>query len=354
VPNVNIRSSPAPTSTLLIRMTEAEELGYHETYFTPSSPERFSLTDGYISASPPTTRGISNQNEHPTPVLSNESSNPISQTGVARSPQKKLPKKEEEDRMAEVIVFDYGVVVFFGFEESQERSLLEDLDRAMICVRPRAEERWEIEVCHYVYDPSTPSPRIYNDFFTFRSHTHLLKLSLSHALAQSVLLAHYETQTHFTLSNSKAVEIPKILAQTGSLKGLGRKEALKLTGKLFKLRRDVNLSSNVLDTPELFWSEASLQGLYGAAREYWEIDDRVRVLNQKLAVTTELLDIIHDHLNNGAMIRITWIIIWLIVVACVVELGEVLARIVVESVKGTGGNGLKMLVRSKLTIVGQL
>jgi len=167
-------------------------------------------------------------------------------------------------------------------------------------------------------------------------------------------LAHYETQTHFTLSNSKAVEIPKILAQTGSLKGLGRKEALKLTGKLFKLRRDVNLSSNVLDTPELFWSEASLQGLYGAAREYWEIDDRVRVLNQKLAVTTELLDIIHDHLNNGAMIRITWIIIWLIVVACVVELGEVLARIVVESVKGTGGKGLKMLVRSKLTIVGQL
>jgi uncharacterized Rmd1/YagE family protein len=32
------------------------------------------------------------------------------------------------------------------------------------------------------------------------------------------------------------------------------------------------------------------------------------------------LDIIHDHLNNGAMIRITWIIIWLIVVACLVEL----------------------------------
>ncbi|KAG9010582.1 hypothetical protein FRB93_003850 [Tulasnella sp. JGI-2019a] len=345
-PNVNIRSSPAPTTSIFTQMTEAEELGYQETYFAPSSsPERFSLTDGYISASPPVNRG-QHHNEHE-PEHEHEATAPHlldepllpppteSQPRPRTSPRKTTKaQKEEVDRIAEMIVFDYGVVVFFGFDERQERNILEDLDRAMICVRPRPEDKWEIEVCHYVYDPSAPSPRIYNDFFTFKSHTHLLTLSISHALAQSVLLAHYETQTHYTLSNSQATNIPKTLALTGSLKGLGRKEALKLTGKLFKLRRDVNLSSNLLDTPELFWAEASLQGLYGAVREYWEIDERVRVLNQKLAVTSELLDIIHDHLNNGAMIRITWIIIWLIVVACLVELGEVLARIVVQSVKG--------------------
>ncbi|KAG8881582.1 hypothetical protein FRB98_004244 [Tulasnella sp. 332] len=338
--NVNIRSSPAPTSSIFTQMSEAEELGYQETYFAPSSePERFSLTDGYISASPPVNRGQHSDTEHEhnpmTPHMLDEplrapppTESPPKQPRI--SPKKSFSKpKEEADRIAEMIVFDYGVVVFFGFDESQERNVLEDLDRAMICVRPRQEDKWEIE-----YDPTAPSPRIYNDFFTFKSHTHLLKLSISHALAQSVLLAHYETMTHITLSNSQATEIPKKLAETGSLKGLGRKDALKLTGKLFKLRRDVNLSSNVLDTPELFWSEASLQGLYGAVREYWEIDERVGVLNQKLAVTSELLDIIHDHLNNGAMIRITWIIIWLIVVACLVELGEVLARLVVQSVNG--------------------
>jgi uncharacterized Rmd1/YagE family protein len=32
------------------------------------------------------------------------------------------------------------------------------------------------------------------------------------------------------------------------------------------------------------------------------------------------LDAIHDHLNSNAMDRITWIVIWLIVVACLVEL----------------------------------
>jgi len=78
------------------------------------------------------------------------------------------------------------------------------------------------------------------------------------------------------------------MAFSGKLK-LRRAEALRLTGRLFKLRRDVNLVSNVLDTPELFWSEASLKGLYDACREYFEIDQRVQVLNEKLSVASDLV-----------------------------------------------------------------
>lgn len=80
------------------------------------------------------------------------------------------------------------------------------------------------------------------------------------------------------------------MAVSGSLK-LRRADALRLTGKLFKLRRDVNLVSNVLDTPELFWSEASLKGLYDACREYFEIDSRAQVLNEKLSVASDLVSL---------------------------------------------------------------
>lgn len=62
-------------------------------------------------------------------------------------------------------------------------------------------------------------------------------------------------------------------------------------GKLFKLRRDINLVSNVLDIPELFWSEASLKGLYDAVRDYMEIGPRVDVLNEKLSVVGDLVRI---------------------------------------------------------------
>jgi uncharacterized Rmd1/YagE family protein len=65
-----------------------------------------------------------------------------------------------------------------------------------------------------------------------------------------------------------------------------------LTGRLFKLRRDVNLVSNVLDVPELFWSEASLKALYDAVREYMEIKPRAQVLNEKLSVASDFVSFV--------------------------------------------------------------
>ncbi|CUA73786.1 Sad1-interacting factor 3 [Schizosaccharomyces pombe 972h-] [Rhizoctonia solani] len=312
--HVNIRSSPAVRSpggkSILSKMSEAEEYGYDGNYFVAGSPgNEFSLEGGgYISSSPPT----------------------------SRKPHRKAPRvqhqvhsSDDENDIADVIFFDYGVVVFFGLDETQEQDILEDLHNAGILQGRRSESDWEMEECHYEYDRNAPSPRIYNDFFTFKSSSHLLKLSLAHALAQSTLLAHYESIAQIVLAAPSVTALPKQLAESGELK-LRRGEALKLTGRLFKLRRDVNLVSNVLDTPELFWSEASLKSLYDATRDYFEIEPRVQVLNERLGVASDLLDIIHEHLNNGAMMRITWIIIWLIVVACLVDLGEVLARLVVH------------------------
>ena len=45
----------------------------------------------------------------------------------------------------------------------------------------------------------------------------------------------------------------------------------------------------IKDTPELFWSEASLYPLYEAIREYLEIGPRVQVLNDRLAVAGDLV-----------------------------------------------------------------
>lgn len=88
---------------------------------------------------------------------------------------------------------------------------------------------------------------------------------------------------------------PKELSTTGHLQ-MTRREALKMTGRLFKLRMDVNLIGGILDTPELFWSEASLFPLYEAIREYLEIGPRVQVLNDRLAVVGDLVSPPYSHL----------------------------------------------------------
>ncbi|TFK21139.1 DUF155-domain-containing protein [Coprinopsis marcescibilis] len=345
-PQTNVRSSTAPeptktVHTMLPILEEVEEPHYHFDQPTTTGPtthpaptDRDPEDYGYVtSGSLPT--------DHPLPLPTQSTTSP----STSWTPQyNNYPSSSRElENVAEAVFFDYGVVVFFGFDERGERDVLEDIERAGAVRRRIGEDEWEIEECHFTHDTQISYPRIYNDFFTLKSRSHLLKLSIAHALAQSTLLARYETLAQRTLSSPLATSIPRQMALSGSLQ-LRRHEALKLTGRLFKLRRDVNLVSNVLDVPELFWSEASLKDLYDAVREYFEIGPRVESLNEKIGVASDFLDAIHDHLNDNAMERITRIIIWLIVVAILVELGEIIARLVVHStLEGRATTGVGIL-----------
>ncbi|KAF8137368.1 hypothetical protein EV363DRAFT_1254046 [Boletus edulis] len=379
-PSTTVRSSTAFTKAHLSRLSEAEENGYQGSYFVPPRPRPHEESsrhgdDGYVTegrdggyvteGSPIDTR---RERETPAPVFTAEYeveacgeteadggfvTDVAGETEVEHDPPRERdefqsptlqaspkwdPEPESEEPIAEVVFFAYGVAVFYGFTEAQERSIIDDLANAGIFRRMIKQSDWDIEECHFTIDPSVLHPRIYNDFFTFKSPSHLLKLSVAHAFAQSTLLAMYETTASRVLSDPLAVSIPRQLAESGAL-SLKRKDALRLTGRLFKLRRDVNLVSNVLDVPELFWTEASLGGLYESVREYMEVEVRVRALNEKLLVASDFLDAIHDHLNDGAMERITWIIIWLIIFTIFVEMGEVFVRYIVDTAVPTDGSG---------------
>ncbi|KAG6849368.1 hypothetical protein H0H93_009062 [Arthromyces matolae] len=302
-PETNVRSSmpaqPSNGKSLLGALSEAEEDGYQETYFNTGSPQATNSREGYISSSPADTRTTGRQPpEVSEPSLLSEAESELEQQypfhseTEAESPSTVRPRvhwkspprsKFSDEDVAEVVFFEYGVVVFFGLHERQERDILDDIERASIVIRPLREDRWEIEE-------------------SLKSRSHLLKLSIAHALAQSTLLARYETTAQEVLASPLARAIPAQLAISGELQ-LRRRDALKLTGKLFKLRRDVNLVSNVLDVPELFWSEASLGELYEAVRAYMEIKGRVQVLNDKLGVASDFGEIIarlvaHDTLRE--------------------------------------------------------
>ncbi|PKI82344.1 Sad1-interacting factor 3 [Malassezia vespertilionis] len=252
--------------------------------------------------------------------------NEASHTHETRVNEQAPKSIREALQYGEMVVLTYGVVVLFNFTQAEEESLLADIRASGAVLNSHRE--YDRELFHYCYDPNVPAPRIYNDFFTFRAPNHLLKISLALAIAQSTKLSEFEESMQRTLELTS--HIPRELAQTGELR-VSRRGALRMSGHLFKLRVDVNLTSDVLDTPDLFWNEASLQALYDAIREYLEIDQRAETLNERLAVANDLLEIIHEHLNNNAMSKITWIIIALIVAACIVALGEISARLLVAA-----------------------
>lgn len=72
------------------------------------------------------------------------------------------------------------------------------------------------------------------------------KLSLSHALAQSVKISLFEELISSTIEQTK--DIPRSLSETGKI-GLPRSEIMKQIGNLFILRININLVGSILDSP---------------------------------------------------------------------------------------------------------
>ncbi|KAE8543511.1 hypothetical protein D1P53_000226 [Cryptococcus gattii VGV] len=338
--------------------TESEEPEHHPhhdpgTHLSPDHP-------GYLEHTPSTAltpmdlpphhphHHHHQQQQHHTSSIQTQEAYPVPPSIGPLKPRRRK-SHASLNNVAEAIFFSYGVSVFFGFNETEEKEIMEDAETAGAWIRGLNEDDWEVEEFHYVHDPDAENPRIYNDMFTFKSRSHLFKLSLAHAIAQSTKLSIYESVMQETLSLTAS--FPKELSITGHLQ-LTRREALKMTGRLFKLRMDVNLSGGILDTPELFWSEASLFPLYEAVHEYLEIGPRIQVLNDRLAVAGDLLEIIHEYIEERATHRLTWIIIWLIVVAAdAKKQGEVIARMVFHAIPREQGEFL-LLKAPQLLIAG--
>ncbi|KAI0126869.1 hypothetical protein BJ170DRAFT_582027 [Xylariales sp. AK1849] len=232
---------------------------------------------------------------------------------------------------AEMFVFSYGVVVFWNFTEQQEKNILADLGfaendpRVSLVTRPLNMEDFETEEFHFEYSADIKRPRVFNDMITLLPRSdHMVKLTISHAIAQSTKLCFFEERMSETMLDAQ--HVPKRLALTGEL-NMTRVEIVKILGRLFKSRVDINLSSNILDVPNFFWdAEPTLHPLYAAIREYLEIDLRTKVLNERCRVFLDLAEILSDSVADAKMSAITWIIIILIIVSILVTVTEVALR----------------------------
>lgn len=146
---------------------------------------------------------------------------------------------------AEMFVFSYGVVVFWNFTENQEKDILADLTFVQnetgvsLVTRPLDQGDFETEQFHFEYSPDVKRPRVFNDMITLLPRSdHMVKLAISHAIAQSTKLCLFEERMSVTMLGAQ--HVPKTLALTGQL-NMTRTEIVKILGQLFKSRVDINL-----------------------------------------------------------------------------------------------------------------
>lgn len=224
---------------------------------------------------------------------------------------------------SDIFLFEYGVIVMWGYTEKEEAIFLEDLARFES--EKLAAEDVQAENFNY-YITKSYQPRIYNDFITLRDDTnYMLKLSISHGLAQSVKISLFEELVDNTIEDTQ--DIPQQIAHTGKVE-MTRQDIMKSIGELFILRININLHGSVLDSPELMWAEPHLEPIYQAMRGYLEINQRVELLNQRLEVISDLLQMLKEQLGHSHEENLEFIVIVLVGVEVLVSIINILIDII--------------------------
>ncbi|KAI5293285.1 hypothetical protein KEM52_005686 [Ascosphaera acerosa] len=213
----------------------------------------------------------------------------------------------------EVYIFNYGTVVIWGMTLAEETRFLAEIQRFADSVL--SEDDMQIENFNYYYTRDYQA-RIYNDFISLRDpRNYMLKLAISHALAQSVKTSLFEDLVDDSIDET--APLPNQIAATGSV-NLSRRQLNMQIGQLFILRINIHLQGSVLDAPELMWAEPHLDPVYQAVRSYLEMDQRVGLLTERLEVIADLLAVLKDQLTHRHDEYLEWIVIVLIAAEIVV------------------------------------
>lgn len=93
-----------------------------------------------------------------------------------------------------------------------------------------------------------------------------------------------------------------------------------MIGDVFVIRHDVNLHTEILDTPDWFWSQQDVEGLYKTTCEYLEMAGRTLILNKRLDMLKQLLSMLQQQNEAEHNVKLEVIIIILIVVSVLLEM----------------------------------
>ena len=231
--------------------------------------------------------------------------------------------KISNPKSQEVFVFDFGAAVFWGFSRGEETNLLKTF-RMFVTKGGVDKEEFQSgeDDMAFITSPQEDKITIANDFITLPDDSPVKqRLSVSFAIAQSSVLAIFEARIEHKVEEYKY--IPETLAAYGKVH-LSERQLGIMIGEVFVIRHDVNLHTEILDTPAFFWKEEMHEENYHMVMEYLEMSGRTAILNKRLDLLRELLDVLQHQMENEHGVKLEWIVIWLIVVEVVLQVLAIL------------------------------
>ncbi|XP_032882038.1 required for meiotic nuclear division protein 1 homolog [Amblyraja radiata] len=223
-----------------------------------------------------------------------------------------------------IFLFREGSVVFWNVEDKTVKRTMQILEPHEIQPYEIALVHWENEEVNYrISDGHSKLQRgeILLNSNLEPDESILEKFAFSNALSLSVKLAIWEVSLDNFVESIQF--IPEML-KAGKQVKLSRSEVMQKIGELFALRHRINLSSDLLMTPDFYWDRIHLEQLYDKTCQFLNINRRVKVINEKLQHCTELTDLMRNHLSEKHGLRLEWMIVILISIEVLFELARVM------------------------------
>eukprot|EP00596_Hydrurales_sp_CCMP1899_P005461 CAMPEP_0119034330 /NCGR_PEP_ID=MMETSP1177-20130426/1317_1 /TAXON_ID=2985 /ORGANISM="Ochromonas sp, Strain CCMP1899" /LENGTH=439 /DNA_ID=CAMNT_0006991687 /DNA_START=245 /DNA_END=1561 /DNA_ORIENTATION=+ len=204
----------------------------------------------------------------------------------------------------DIFYFDYGCVVFWGLSTREEKAAISELSSFTVDPVSITQLDTSYDTLEYIYDRKANSNKpIRFDRMRLRTLQLAEKMALSYAMAQSSKLFVFESRVLDSVEATRY--LPKELAKSGRIDS-SKKALNQQIGELFVEQTEVNLFSSILDTPDFLWDDDEHLPAYQYTRAYLEVDDRVALLNSRLAVIRDLLDVLTGQVADSNSTRLEW------------------------------------------------
>ncbi|OPL33248.1 hypothetical protein AM593_05005, partial [Mytilus galloprovincialis] len=189
----------------------------------------------------------------------------------------------EADRTKEVFIFREGSMVCWNVPELERRAILtflhRHIDEPYSFDQIYEEEEW------MEYSSSKNFSCLQGDVLFIQDLDHIdvtetinpHKYAFSNALAQTVKLAVWESALESLVDSIEPINRVLKLEKKVPCK---RREILKMHGEIFELRFQMNLNSELLNTPDFYWEKHhALETLYKHLYNHLDIGRRTKVSN---------------------------------------------------------------------------
>ncbi len=171
--------------------------------------------------------------------------------------------------------------------------------------------------CRVVPDSKT---KFREDVVMLSSWDNVLELlAVSYGLAQSTKLSMYERTLEGLIDRTG--DLPRGLSEDAIIqRKLDLRSINRLVAELLEARFDINIRSDILDTPYIIWEFPELEGVYEQCVREVQLNKRRNLVNKRMDIIKETLEVLNNERQNRIGHNLEKYIIALIAVEILLEI----------------------------------